>query len=148
MNASQNRSHFNIVFRNCADFAANVLDFYFPHTFGRHILPDGEIVTPRQVAYELARYARGHPEIHLTVLEIPQVPGYRRPSRPGLSVAESLTVSGYVLPIAVVNPFAAAGLVADFLVWGRCPLPLKQARILRPKDMALLENSAGAALSP
>lgn len=144
MNAAANRSHFNILFENCADFAGQVLNSYFPHTFRRHILPDGGMVTPRQVAYELVQYARKHPEIDLTVLEIPQVPGYRLSSRPGKSVAESLTVSGYVIPIAVINPIVGAGLVGDYLVWGRYPLPLKQAQILRPADMAPLKNSTGS----
>jgi hypothetical protein len=148
MNDAANRSHFNILFGNCSNFADQVLNFYFPHTFRRRILPDGGIVTPRQVAYELVRYARRHPEIDLTVLEIPQVPGYRRPSRPGESVAESLTVSGYVLPIAALNPIVAAGLVGDYLVWGRYPLPLKQAQIVSPEDMAPLKNSTSTAQSP
>ncbi len=47
MNASANRSQFNILFRNCADFARGVLDFYCSGTFGRHIAPDGGIVMPR-----------------------------------------------------------------------------------------------------
>ena len=145
MNTTANRSHFNILFKNCADFSNLVLNFYFPHTFRRHILADAGIVTPRQVAYELVRYARRHPEIDLTVLEIPQVPGYRQPSKPGQSMAQSLTVSGYVIPIAVINPIVAAGVVADSLTWGRYPLPLKQAQIVKPEDMAPLKNSTSAA---
>lgn len=145
MNGEPNRSHFNILFENCSDFANQVLNFYFPHTFRRHILPDGGIVTPRQVAYELVRYARRHPEIGLAVLEIPQIPGYRQPSRPGKSVAESLTVSGYVLPIAALNPFVAAGLVGDYLAWGRYPLPLKQAQTIQPADLAPLRDSTAMA---
>jgi len=145
MNTGVNHSHFNILFGNCSDFAGQVMNFYFPHTFRRRILPDGGIVTPRQVAYELVRHARTHPEIDLTVLEIPQVPGYRRPSRPGKSVAESLTVSGYVLPIAILSPIVAAGVVADSLTWGRYPLPLKQAQVVEPTDMAPLKNSTSMA---
>jgi hypothetical protein len=148
IDSGPNRSHFNILFGNCANFADQVLNFYFPHTFRRHILPDAGIVTPRQVAYELVRYARRHPEMDLTVLEIPQIPGYRRPSRPGKSIAGSLTVSGYVLPIAVLNPIVAAGLVGDYLAWGRFPLPLKQAQTLKPEDMAPLRNSTSTAQSP
>jgi hypothetical protein len=145
MNAAANRSHFNIVFGNCANFADAILNFYFPHTFRRHIVPDGGIVTPRQVAYQLVRYGRKHPGIRLTVLEIPQIPGYRRPSRVGKSVAESLIVTGYVVPIAVLNPFVAAGVIADDLAWGRDPLPLKHAQVLDPEDLAELANPASSA---
>jgi hypothetical protein len=132
LNAGANRSHFNIFFGNCSDFSSHVLDLYFPGVFRRHVLPDGGITTPRQVAYELVRYARKHPELRLTVLEIPQIPGYRRPSRKNQSVAESLLLTGDVVPVALLNPFVAAAMVADSLLWGRYPLPLAQAEVLEP----------------
>jgi hypothetical protein len=138
MNAGANRSHFNIVFKNCADFSSLVLNFYFPGTFRRHLLPDGGVTTPRQVAYELVRYAGKHPELQLTVLEIPQIPGYRRPSRKNESVSASLFLTGDVIPVAVLNPFVAAAMVVDSLIWGRYPLPLAQARVLAPGSMTRL----------
>jgi hypothetical protein len=141
MNALANHSHFNIVFRNCSDFSNHVLDFYFPGVFRRHFLPDGGITTPRQVAYQLVRYARKHPKLHLTVLEIPQIPGYRRPSRKNESVAQSLLLTGDVAPIAVLNPFVAGAIVVDSLVWGRYPLPLAQAKVLTPGSMEQLAGS-------
>jgi hypothetical protein len=145
MNGAANRSHFNIVFRNCSDFSTSVMDFYFPGVFRRHLLPDGGITTPRQVAYELVRYTRKHPELRLTVLEIPQIPGYRRPSRKNESVADSLLLNGYVVPVAFLNPFIGAAMVVDSLVWGRYPLPLAQARVLAPGSMAELATSAAPA---
>jgi len=141
MNDGANHSHFNIFFRNCADFTGTVLNFYFPHTFRRRIVPDGGIETPRQVAYELARYGGKHPEIHLTVMEIPLVPGFHHSSRLGKSAAESMVVTGYVIPIAVLSPIAAGVILADDLAWGRYPLPLKQAQVLAPKEMAQLGSA-------
>ncbi len=143
MNAGANRSHFSILFRNCADFAGTVLDFYFPHTFHRHIAPDGGLVTPRQIAYELTRYARKHPELQLTVLEIPLIPGLHHSSRVGKSAVESFVVTGYIVPVAFLSPYAAGVLVADFLVWGRYPLQLGQAQILTPQTAAPLLASPG-----
>lgn len=148
MNGSENRSHFNIVFRNCADFSSEVLDYYFPNAFKRHVAPDGGITTPRQVAFELARYARRHPEMRLEVLEIPQVPGYRRPSRENESAAASLILTGDVVPLAVLNPIVAGAVLTDSLVWGRYPLPLKQAKVLDPENIDQLELAASAAWSP
>lgn len=142
MNASENRSHFNIVFSNCADFSRRALNFYFPGAFRRHFVPDGGITTPRQTAYQLARYARGHPELRLEVLEIPQIPGYRRPSRKNESVTVSLLLTGDLAPVAVLSPFVAAAIVADSLVWGRYPLPLAGARPLSPASMAQLAVAA------
>jgi len=141
MNASENDSHFNIVFRNCADFSRRVLDFYFPGRFQRHALPDAGITTPRQVAFELVHLARRRPELRLTVEEIPQIPGYRRPSRKNESVAESLLLTGELAPVAVLNPILAAAMVADSLMWGRYPLPLKEATILEPGSIEQLAMS-------
>lgn len=138
LNAETNRSHFNIVYRNCADFSSRVLDLYFPGVFRRHLLPDGGITTPRQVAYELVRYARKRPELRLKVLVIPQIPGYRRPSRKNQSVAGSLLFTGEVAPVALLNPFVAAAMAADSLLWGRYPLPLVQAKVLEPGRMMQL----------
>lgn len=141
LNAETNRSHFNIVFRNCADFSSRVLDFYFPGVFRRHLLPDGGITTPRQVAYELVRYAQKHPELRLTVLVLPQIPGYRRPSRKNQSVADSLLLTGYVAPVALLNPLVAGAVVADSLLWGRYPLPLAQAEVLEPGRVGKLAGA-------
>ena len=77
MNAGSNRSRFNLLTRNCADFNSGILNFYFPRTFHRTILPDAGITTPRQVTYQLLRYARKHPETQLRCSDSP-VPGNRR----------------------------------------------------------------------
>jgi hypothetical protein len=142
MNAGANRSHFNILFRNCADFAGTVLNFYLPHAFKRRMVPDAGIVTPRQVAFELARYARRHPEIHLAVAEIPLVTGYHHTSRVGMSVAESLIATGYVIPIAFLSPIAAGAIAGDCLVWGRYPLSLRNAQVLGPQMVGGLASAA------
>jgi hypothetical protein len=119
--------------------------FYLPHAFKRHMFPDGGIVTPRQIAFELVQYARKHPEIHLTVIKIPLVPGNHQTSRVGKSAAESLIVTGYVIPIALLSPIAAGAIVADDLAWGRFPLPLKEAKILEPEKLASLASESGDA---
>jgi hypothetical protein len=142
MNAEANRSRFNLLYRNCADFTGEVLNFYFPGTFRRSALPDGGITTPRQITYKLVRYARKHPEMQLTTLDIPQVPGYRRRSRRNQSVAQSLLTRGYILPFAFISPYIVAGVLADYLVWGRYPLNLKQLPTLTTQEMDRLTMPA------
>ncbi len=97
------------------------------------------------MAYELTRYARRRPELGLRVLEIPLVPGYRRPGRTGKSVAECLIVTGDIVPIAVLNLYAAGAKAADYLAWGRYSLPLKPAWRLGPDSVAILADSHAAA---
>lgn len=146
LNNAPNRSDFHILWSNCADFAAGILDVYFPGVFHRRVLPDGGIVSPRQLAYELQRYAQKHRELNLTVFEIPQVPGDRRPSLQNKSVVESLIVSGDIVPVAVLAPWVAAALGADFLIWGRYPLDLKGAQRLEPRSFDELSASSEADL--
>jgi hypothetical protein len=117
-NALRNHSHFNILFNNCADFDRMILKEYFPGKFKRTIFPDAGITTPKRLAYGLVQYSKKHPAIHLTVLEIPQVPGFRRKSRADRGVTESIIANGYVIPIVILNPYVAGGLFADYLARG------------------------------
>ena len=148
MNAAANRSRFNLLYRNCADFTGGMLSFYFPGTFKRSILPDAGITTPRQISYKLLRYARKHPETQLALFDIPQVPGYRRHSRRNKSIALSFITNGLVVPLAFLNPYIAGGIAVDYLIWGRYPLPLKEAQVLTPEHMGPLTFSAGSGESP
>ena len=81
-------------------------------------------------------------------LEIPQIPGYRRISRWNKSIAESLTTTGYVVPILLANPYIAGGLFVDYLVRGRFhPIP-KHPRFLTLDNLSALTQSAQAAQNP
>ena len=138
MNRSPNRSHFQLVFNNCADFLRGVLNFYFPGTFRRSIFPDAGITTPKQIAYKLQRYVRKHPATQLRVFEIPQILGYRHSSHGNKSISESLITTGYALPIVVLNPYLAGGLFVDYMVRGRYHLVPKHPELVLPANLAAL----------
>jgi hypothetical protein len=147
MNDSRNLPHFNFLYRNCADFVSGILNLYFSGAFKRRILPDFGITMPRQTAYQLERYAQRHPEIHLQLMEIPQIPGYRRVSGQSKSVAGSLVLTGDVIPIALLDPYIAVGVVADYLIWGRYPLVRQHPQLLSPQTMAILAGSSNPNLA-
>jgi hypothetical protein len=138
MNDRKNRSHFHLLFNNCSDFARVVLNFYYPGTFGRSVFPDAGMTTPKQLAYKLERYARQHPEMQLTIYVIPQIPGYRRRSHSNKSVAESLSTTGYAIPIALVNPYLAGGIFSDYLVRGRHHIIPKHPQMLATDNLFAL----------
>lgn len=138
MNRRANRSHFHLLFNNCADFARVVLNQYFPGTFKRSFFPDAGMTTPKQITYKLVRYAKKHPEEELAVFEIPQVPGYRRLSRANKSISESLVTTVYAIPIAIANPYLAGGLFVDYLVRGHHHLIPKNPELLGPENMTVL----------
>jgi len=151
LNAGPNRTSFDLLFSNCADFSRVVLNHYFPHTFRRSIFPDAGMTTPKQTTYRLERYARKHPEAQLTVFEIPQIPGYRHGSRSAKGIDESLATTVYAIPIAIMNPYLAGGLFVDYLMRGRYHLIPKHPEILGPGNLSSLtapsapaQNSASA----
>ncbi len=138
LNAGPNRTRFNLLFNNCADFARVVLNGYFPRTFRRSIFPDAGMTTPKQITYKLVRFGRKHPEAQLTVFEIPQIPGYRRRSHSAKTVDESFVTTIYAIPIALVNPYLAGGLFVDYLVRGRYHLIPKDPTVLGPDKLSAL----------
>jgi hypothetical protein len=142
MNAGKNRSHFELLYNNCADFARAVLDTYFPGAFKRSFFPDAGMTTPKQITYKLVRHAKRHPDMRLTVIEIPQVPGYRRESHSNKSIAESLTTTVYAVPVVLLNPYLAGGLFVDYLVRGRHRLIPKDPQILKPDNLSMLTAPA------
>ncbi len=155
LNDSRNRSDFDLLYSNCADFARGILNSYFPRTFRRSIFPDAGMTTPRQITYKLDRYAKKHPEVGLDVFEIAQIPGYRRPSRKNKSVAGSLMTTAYAVPLAIINPYLAGGIFVDYLVRGRYPLVPKNTMVLEPDRLYPLtwpeevgENPGGAGVQP
>ena len=148
MNDRVNRSHFHLLFNNCADFSRFVLNVYFPGAFRRSVFPDAGMTTPKQIVYKLDRYARKHPETKLAVFEIPQIPGYRRLSRKNKSIAESLSTTGYAVPIAVANPYLAGGLLVDYLARGHHHLIPKHPLLLAPDNLGALTAPARVAQNP
>jgi hypothetical protein len=146
MNADENRSHFSLLFNNCSDFARQTLNQYFPRAFRRSFFPDAGMTTPRHLAFKLVGYARKHPDTHLAIFEIPQIPGSRRLSRANKSITESfVTTTGYVIPIALLNPYVAGGLAVDYIARGRYKLIPKHPQLLGPDHLAPLTDSAEAA---
>ncbi|MGA9586067.1 MAG: hypothetical protein WBQ95_12110 [Terracidiphilus sp.] len=148
MNDKKNKSHFQLLFNNCSDFSRGVLNQYFPHAFGRGIFPDAGMTTPKQIAYKLERYSHKHPEIHLEIFEIPQVPGNRRLSHANKSISESLITTAYAVPIAILNPYLAGGLFLDYVVRGRYHMIPKGTQKLMPEGLIALTYPAEPAENP
>ena len=151
LNALPNRTRFNLLFSNCADFARVMLNDYFPRTFRRSIFPDAGMTTPKQITYKLVRFGHLNPGTELTVFMIPQVPGYRHGSHSTKTIDESFVTTIYAIPIALMNPYLAGGLFVDYLVRGRYHLIPKNPTVLGPDSLSALtapsstqENSASA----
>lgn len=138
LNSSANVSRFNLTYNNCADFARELLNNYFPHTFNRTFFPDAGMTTPRAIAYKLVKYSKKHPETQLEVFEISQVPGYRRASHENKSIAGSLVTTGYAIPIVLLNPYVAGGIFVDYLIGGRYSHIDAHPEVISPDQLSAL----------
>lgn len=118
-NFAANRSHFHLTYRNCADFAKDVMNFYYPKALHRSIVADAGITTPKQMAKMLIKFSDRHEELEFRRYAIPQVPGSAARSTPVHGVVESFLKSKkYIVPTAVVNPILAGCVVAVYFGTG------------------------------
>src|SRR2546421_10232480 len=65
-NSSPNRSHFRTVSNNCAEFAEDVMNFYYPKTLHRSVVSDVGITTPKQLAKLMVKFGDRHPELQFS----------------------------------------------------------------------------------
>ncbi|MFZ0293799.1 MAG: hypothetical protein WAL52_09365 [Candidatus Sulfotelmatobacter sp.] len=130
-NAAPNRSHFRTVSHNCADFAKDVINFYYPKALRRSIVADVGIATPKQMAKRMVKLSTRHPQLAFSRYVIPQVPGSAARSTAVHGVVESFFKSKkYIVPSAVASP-VFAGCVAALYVGTNADHfdPAKQAMV-------------------
>lgn len=119
LNSSPNESHFHLVSRNCADFAKDVLNLYFPKALHRSVIADIGMTTPKQMAKMLTKYSGRHPELQFSRLVIAQVPGSIPRSTTVHGVVDAfLTSKKYIVPSAVISPIFAGCVAAVYVGTG------------------------------
>jgi len=143
-NVAPNHSHFRTVSHNCADFAKDVINFYYPKALHRSVVADVGITTPKQMANIMVKFSSRHPELKFSRYVVPQVPGSAARSTAVHGVVESFfTSKKYIVPSAVASPIFA-GCVAAVYVGTEAKHfdPSKNALVYSPKRD--LEEPIGA----
>ncbi len=121
LNSHRNKSHFNLLFHNCADFSRSIINFYHPHAIHRSFFTDAGLTTPKHAAESLVHYSERHPELPFSSFEIEQVPGTMPRSKPLRGVLESFLESKkYSLPVAALHPIVIGSLAAVYFTVSRC----------------------------
>jgi hypothetical protein len=116
LNDRSNRQRWNLVTANCADFARQIISFYYPHSVHRGIIGDLGVTTPKQLGRTLSKYTRRHPELQASKFVIPQVPGTIARSKRVKGVLEvMLTAKKYMWPIFLFHPYAASAAAAIYV---------------------------------
>lgn len=141
LNDRANRSHFNLFFNNCANFSENILNFYYPHSIHRNFIADVGLMTPKQAAHSLEKYAKRHSDLEFTTFVIPQVPGTIRRSTHVHGVIESLIeTKKYALPLMLLHPAVTGSLVAVYFGDGRFHPGSQNEAVFNPRQ----ESEPGA----
>lgn len=154
LNSGPNHARFSLLFRNCADFARQTIDFYYPHAVHRNLTTDLGIMTPKQAARCVVRFGRKHPDLEFSSFVIPQVPGSIPRSSAVRGVLESFVKSKRyavpLAPLAVLHPGVGIGMAYAWLRGSEFQprrvaiahggLPLKPGSVMaaiRPNDTKL-----------
>jgi hypothetical protein len=136
LNSQRNQRRFHILFRNCADFARGIVNFYYPRALRRSFIADVGIATPKHSAKSLVGYGRRRPDLGLSRFMIPQIPG-KRGSAKVRGVSESLIRSKkYVVPLLLVEPWAAAAIGVAYVTSGRFNLTRQPQTVCAPGALA------------
>lgn len=119
-NEAQNKSRFNGVTRNCADFTMRVINAYFPHSTHPDYVNDFGMTSPKAVARSFTHYALRHPQSHLRVLHFAQVPGTIKRSREVRAGTEQLCRSKkFLIPMIVFAGPEVPAVATTYVLTGR-----------------------------
>ncbi len=143
INALPNRRRYTLGRANCADFAADILALVLPAHPARNVFADFDMASPKNLARQIDALQTDHPELHLRVYELPQLPGSLRRSRPLRGAAETFVkTKRYLFTLIVLQPELV---VADWLIYearGRWS-PGQDAQLLTPTEFANLNAPPG-----
>src|SRR6266536_6532640 len=144
LNSAPNKESYKLLSRNCADFAKQVINFYYPKAIHRSVIGDLGVMTPKQSAKSLVHFAKHHPEMQLTTSIIPQVPGLKR-SKPVHGVIESVVLAKkYVTPVLLFHPLLVGTVEAAYWAGWRFNSG-EGALIFDPNQLNVLETPLSAA---
>jgi hypothetical protein len=119
-NDSVNKSNFNGITRNCADFTKHIINTYFPHAVSRDLLNDFGMTSPKAVARTFTHYALRHPESNFRVMHFAQVTGTIQRSSEVRAGTEQLYRSKKLLVPMVLFAYHELPFVAtSYLLTGR-----------------------------
>jgi len=150
LNSRPNESHFKTVSHNCADFAREIINFYYPKAVRRSFIADAGMTTPKQIAKALVKFSTRHRDLESSAFVIPQVPGTIQRSTKVRGVAESLLkTKKYVIPLGILQPYVVGGIALAYLSNGRFD-PARNAMIMdsrRELQPRLASNERKALMS-
>jgi hypothetical protein len=119
-NGTRNVGRYNGFTNNCADFVADVVNTYFPHSAKADRVNDFLMTSPKAIAKSFTHYAMKHPELEFRVVRYSQIPGEYKPSRDNRKGTEQLyRANRWRLPLALLQPYELLVFTSSYMVTGR-----------------------------
>jgi hypothetical protein len=120
LNSQPNVNRYSGVTNNCANFAARIVNTYFPHSAKADHVNDFGMTSPKAISKSFVHFAVKHPELELHVMHIPQLPGDFPPSADCRKGTEVLFRSKrWLLPILYREPHELVLFTVSYLLTGR-----------------------------
>jgi hypothetical protein len=119
-NSAGNVGHYNGLTYNCADFARDVVNLYFPGAAKPDHINDFLMTSPKAIAKSFAHYGEKHPELEFHVVRFSQIPGEYTPSKDNRKGTEELfRANKWRLPLAVLRPYELGIFAGSYMMTGR-----------------------------
>jgi hypothetical protein len=119
LNASANVNHYNGMDWNCADFAKNIVNSYFPHAVRADRWNDFGMTGPKAIAKSLTHYADHHKQMQLRVTRFEQLPSNIRRSDPARDGTESIFEQKKFMIPMLLRPEELAFFSASYFLTAR-----------------------------
>lgn len=135
-NRKPNVRRFNLLFRNCADFAKDLINTYYPHAVHSNRIADFGLTTPKQVAKSFVQFGAHHPELSLAAFGVAQIPGNRALTHGPKGVMEMFVKSKkYLIPMVAAPLWLPAGLAGGYLATGQFNPRAMATEVYGPDDV-------------
>jgi hypothetical protein len=136
-NRAGNVDHFNGLTNNCADFAREIVNTYFPGAAKPDHINDFWITSPKAIAKSFAHYGAKRPELEFRVVRFTQIPGEYPQSTDNRKGDEVLfRANKWRLPLAVLQPYGLIAFAASYNITGRFNPELELRRHPAPEVVA------------
>ena len=142
LNDGENVNRYNGFSRNCADFARDILNSYFPHAVQSHRYADFYITSPKSTARSLTHFGEHHNELDVRVTRFAQLPGAIRRSDPARSGMETVfTTKKSLLPM-LLRPEELAFIAGSYLLTDRFSAERAARRHAHDPELEALQTQA------
>lgn len=137
LNSSPNVNRYSGFTNNCANFAARILNTYFPGSARADRINDFTVTSPKAIAKSFTHYGGRHPTLDLRVFRFSQMPGAYKPSNDCRKGTEALFRSKRWLFPLLLRPHELAFFTGSYLLTGRFN-PEHELRRQPASDLGLL----------